>query len=133
MSFLNSSEQVTNVLVAKAIASVGTLVKNQFPSASVDFSPWRDDPSTKLWQEEDSLDFFFYKLLFIKYASHGYYLGRRFFYSEISGFSTIFSFFSIVTLGVCDSKFLFKALSSFFCVSSILVPITIWNSANNLS
>ena len=28
----------------------------QFPSASVDFSPWRDDPFTKLWHEEDSLD-----------------------------------------------------------------------------
>ncbi len=53
---MNSSEQVTNVLVAKALASVATLAKNQFPSASVDFSPWRDDPFTKLWHEEDSLD-----------------------------------------------------------------------------
>ncbi len=56
MILLNSSDQVTNVLVAKALASVGTLVKNQFPSASVDFSPWRDDPSTQFWHEEDSLD-----------------------------------------------------------------------------
>ena len=53
---MNSSEQVTNVLVAKALASAGTLVKNEFPLASVDFSPWRDDPLTKLWHEENSLD-----------------------------------------------------------------------------
>ena len=53
---MNSSEQVTNLLFAKALASAGTLVKNQFPLASIDFSPWRDDPLTKLWHEENSLD-----------------------------------------------------------------------------
>ncbi len=57
---MNSSDQATNVLLAKTLASVATLIKNQFPSASVDFSPWRDDPFTKLWHEEDSLDLSFH-------------------------------------------------------------------------
>ena len=57
---MNASEQVTNLNFAKAIASIGPLVKNYFPSASINFSPWRDDFYTKEWFEEESLDLAFY-------------------------------------------------------------------------
>ena len=53
---MNASDQVTSIGVAQALASAGTLVKNYFPSASINFSPWREDPYTQLWHEEDSLD-----------------------------------------------------------------------------
>ena len=53
---MNASDQVTSIGFAKALASAGTLAKNYFPSASINFSPWRDDHFTKLWHEEDSLD-----------------------------------------------------------------------------
>ena len=54
---MNASDQVTSLGFVQALASAGTLVKHSFPSASIDFSPWRDDPCTKFWHEEDSLDF----------------------------------------------------------------------------
>ena len=31
-------------------------MKHYFPGASIDFSPWREDPNTRLWYEDDSLD-----------------------------------------------------------------------------
>ena len=57
---MNASEQVVNLDSAKALASVGSLVRNYFPSASMNFSPWQDDPHTNKWYEEDSLDIAFH-------------------------------------------------------------------------
>ncbi|WP_269621931.1 hypothetical protein [Prochlorococcus marinus] len=57
---MNAADKVTTLGCAQALASVGGLVKNYFPSASINFSPWRDDPYTKFWFEEDSLDFALY-------------------------------------------------------------------------
>ena len=53
---MNASEQVVNLDSAQALASVGSLVRNYFPSASINFSPWQDDASTNKWFEEDSID-----------------------------------------------------------------------------
>ncbi len=53
---MNAAEEVTNVSIAKGLASAGTLVRQYFPSASISFSPWRDDPNTQFWYEEESLD-----------------------------------------------------------------------------
>ena len=57
---LNASEQVTSLDFAKAIASVGSLVKNYFPASSINFSPWRDDPYTNKWLEDETLDLAFH-------------------------------------------------------------------------
>ena len=53
---MNAADNVTSVGLAQAIASAGTLVKNYFPAASINFSPWREDIQTKIWFEEESLD-----------------------------------------------------------------------------
>ncbi len=53
---MNASNQATTYEVAAALASVGTLVKNYFPDGSINFSPWREDPYTSFWHEEDTLD-----------------------------------------------------------------------------
>ncbi|ABX09647.1 hypothetical protein [Prochlorococcus marinus] len=53
---MNAVEQGKTVAFAQALASIGTLVRNYFPSASLNLSPWRDDPETREWFEEDSLD-----------------------------------------------------------------------------
>ena len=53
---LNAVDKTTTLSLAQLIASAGTLLKNNFPAASINFSPWRDDPLTKFWFEEESLD-----------------------------------------------------------------------------
>ena len=60
-------------------------------------------------------------------------VGSVFFYSITSGVSSIFASGLIIALGAWDSRFLFKALLSFFWVSSEFVPNTIWNSIDSLS
>ncbi|KGG13620.1 MULTISPECIES: hypothetical protein [Prochlorococcus] len=57
---MNALEQAKNIPSAKVIASIGTLVRNYFPAASLNLSPWRDDPQTRFWQEEESLDLAFH-------------------------------------------------------------------------
>ena len=54
--FLNAADHVESLGLAEVLASSGSLVKNYFPAASITFSPWREDPNTRLWFEEDSLD-----------------------------------------------------------------------------
>ncbi len=53
---MNAVDYVSSVGFAQTLASVGNIVQNYFPMASINFSPWRDDPYTKLWCEEESLD-----------------------------------------------------------------------------
>ncbi len=57
---MNASEQGRTVAFAQTLASIGTLVRNYFPSASLNLSPWRDDPQTRRWFEEESLDLAFH-------------------------------------------------------------------------
>ena len=44
----------------RALASTITLVRQQFPAAQANLSPWRDDPQTRQWSEEESLDLSFH-------------------------------------------------------------------------
>ena len=44
----------------QVLASVVTLVRQHFPSAQVNLTPWRDDPQTRLWSEPESLDLAFH-------------------------------------------------------------------------
>ncbi len=45
---LNAAEQVENITYVEVLASLGNLLKNYFPGAAIDFSPWREDPNTIL-------------------------------------------------------------------------------------
>ena len=57
---LNAGEAVDSVALAQALASAVTLVRQRFPAARVNLSPWRDDPQTRRWQETESLDLAFH-------------------------------------------------------------------------
>ena len=57
---VNAAEAVDSVQLAQALASAVTLVRQRFPAASVSLNPWRDDPQTRQWQEEQTLDLAFH-------------------------------------------------------------------------
>jgi hypothetical protein len=57
---LNAGEAVDSVALAQALASAVTLVRQRFPAARVNLSPWRNDPQTRRWQETESLDLAFH-------------------------------------------------------------------------
>ena len=57
---MNAADQVNTVAFAQILASTGTLVRNYFPAASLNLSPWRDDPETRLWLEDETLDLAFH-------------------------------------------------------------------------
>ncbi len=57
---MNAAENVQSVASAQTLASIGTLVRNYFPAASLSLSPWRDDPQTRLWVGEETLDLAFH-------------------------------------------------------------------------
>lgn len=57
---LNAGEAVDSVALAQALASAVTLVRQRFPAARVNLSPWRDDPQTRRWQETETLDLAFH-------------------------------------------------------------------------
>ena len=57
---VNAGEAVDSVQLAQALASAVSLVRHRFPAASVSLNPWRDDPQTRQWQEEQTLDLAFH-------------------------------------------------------------------------
>ncbi len=57
---VNAGEAVDSVALAQALASAVTLVRQRFPAARPNLSPWRDDPQTRRWQEAESLDLAFH-------------------------------------------------------------------------
>ena len=57
---MNAAERVDNLAFVNALASVATLVRQHFPAASANLNPWRDDPETRRWNEEETLDLAFY-------------------------------------------------------------------------
>jgi len=56
---VNAAAAVHSVALAQALATSVTLVRRQFPAAKPNLSPWRDDPSTRLWDEAATLDLAF--------------------------------------------------------------------------
>ena len=56
---MNAAAAVHSVALAQALATSVTLVRRQFPAAKPNLSPWRDDPSTRLWDEAATLDLAF--------------------------------------------------------------------------
>ena len=57
---VNAGEAVDSVHLAQALAAAVSLVRHRFPAASVSLNPWRDDPQTRLWKEEQTLDLAFH-------------------------------------------------------------------------
>ena len=57
---MNAGEAVDSVQLAQALASAVTLVRHRFPAASVSLNPWRDDPQTRQWKEDQTLDLAFH-------------------------------------------------------------------------
>ncbi len=53
---MNAADQIESLGFAQVLVSSENLLKHFFPAASINFSPWREDPITRLWFEEDSLD-----------------------------------------------------------------------------
>ncbi|MDC0277691.1 hypothetical protein OAK87_01810 [bacterium] len=59
MNPVNAAAAVHSVALAQTLASSVTLVRRQFPAAQPNLSPWRDDPSTRHWDEAATLDLAF--------------------------------------------------------------------------
>jgi hypothetical protein len=57
---MNASDQAQSLEVAQAIASVAALFRGHFPDARANLSPWRDDPLTRAFAQEESLDLSFH-------------------------------------------------------------------------
>ena len=57
---MNAADQVRSLAQAQAIASVAALFRAHFPDARANLSPWRDDPLTRAFAEQDSLDLSFH-------------------------------------------------------------------------
>ena len=57
---MNAADTVQSFASVQALASIGTLVRNYFPAASLSLSPWRDDPETRVWVGEETLDLAFH-------------------------------------------------------------------------
>ena len=57
---MNAGETVRSVEQAQALASAVTLVRRQFPAATPNLRPWRDDAQTRQWSEPESIDLAFH-------------------------------------------------------------------------
>ncbi|MCP9890756.1 hypothetical protein KBY57_06755 [Cyanobium sp. Aljojuca 7D2] len=57
---MNAADQVRSLAQAQAIASVAALFRAHFPDARANLTPWRDDPLTRAFAEQDSLDLSFH-------------------------------------------------------------------------
>ncbi len=60
MGLVNASDYVHSLDFAHALASSVALVRLHYPEASVNLTPWRDDPQTRMWSEAESLDMSFH-------------------------------------------------------------------------
>lgn len=57
---MNAAEAIHSVPQAQALASSVTLVRQHFPAAKPNLCPWRDDPFTRQWTEQETLDVAFH-------------------------------------------------------------------------
>jgi len=53
---MNAAEAVRSIEQAKAVAAVVDLFRREFPAARPNLTPWRDDPLTRRFSEEETLD-----------------------------------------------------------------------------
>lgn len=57
---MNAADQARSLELAQAIASAATLFREHFPDARANLNPWRDDPLTRAFGEQESLDLSFH-------------------------------------------------------------------------
>jgi len=57
---MNAADQARSLELAQAIASVVRLLRTHFPDARPNLTPWRDDPLTREFAEQESLDLSFH-------------------------------------------------------------------------
>ena len=57
---MNAAQQVKSIPFAHALASAVTLVRQHFPEASPNLTPWRDDVETRQWFESETWDIAFH-------------------------------------------------------------------------
>ncbi|TGG79506.1 MAG: hypothetical protein ERJ67_04700 [Aphanocapsa feldmannii 277cV] len=57
---MNASDQVRSLEMARLLANLSTAFRQRFPVAKPSLNPWRDDPHTKAFAEEASLDLAFH-------------------------------------------------------------------------
>jgi hypothetical protein len=57
---MNAADQARSLELAQAIASAAVLFRGHFPDARANLTPWRDDPLTRAFAEQESLDLSFH-------------------------------------------------------------------------
>ncbi|QEY32445.1 hypothetical protein EVJ50_09660 [Synechococcus sp. RSCCF101] len=57
---MNAAETVRSIDQARAVAAVVDLFRREFPAARANLTPWRDDPLTRRFSEEETLDLAFH-------------------------------------------------------------------------
>jgi hypothetical protein len=57
---MNAADSVRSLEQATAVASVVDLFRRAFPAARPNLTPWRDDPITRRFREEETLDLAFH-------------------------------------------------------------------------
>jgi len=57
---MNAADQARSLALAQAIASAAALFRGHFPDARANLTPWRDDPLTRAFAEQESLDLSFH-------------------------------------------------------------------------
>jgi len=60
MGRMNAADQARSLELAQAIASAASLFREHFPDARANLNPWRDDPLTRAFGEQETLDLSFH-------------------------------------------------------------------------
>ncbi len=57
---MNASDQAQSLALAQAIAAAAALFRTHFPDARANLAPWRDDPLTRAFAEQETVDLSFH-------------------------------------------------------------------------
>jgi len=57
---MNAGDQVRSLELVHLVASVAALFRQQFPDARPNLNPWRDDPQTRAFADEHTIDLSFH-------------------------------------------------------------------------
>ena len=57
---MNAGDQARSLELAQLIASVAALFRQHFPDARPNLRPWRDDPQTRAFEDQQTLDLSFH-------------------------------------------------------------------------
>ena len=57
---MNAADQARSVELAQRIAAVAALFRRFFPDARANLTPWRDDPQTRAFADQESVDLSFH-------------------------------------------------------------------------